>query len=120
MKIPITEDTVGEIVTLIYIEAQKVIKAKVAQLEDVELIAQLRAQSLDDYSRVLAYLNQTKAHRRGGDETICVASSSIAVWFGLHAPAMKRIRDKLKRENAVRVKRYDDHLHIYYHVPTAA
>ena len=116
MKIEITAHTLAEVGNAIAASAMKIIQDKVNRLDDVELVAEIRATQIPDYSKVVGYLTHTKLHayspilRR-------VENRFLAQIFGLHVLAMKRIRDRLLLERGATVRREDDRLWIYFARP---
>ena len=119
MKVELSNTAIQEIDTAIALGAVTAITKKVHELEDEELIHQLRAGEFTDRERVETYLKQTKLntikHPQG--KVISVENVHLARTFGITVPAMKKIRDELAATGRVMTSRKGDRLTIQYLQP---
>jgi hypothetical protein len=114
MKISITKEDINGVAALLSVSAMSILNQTVAQLEDKELVAQLREQKLNDYDRIVAYLDRTQLHRDPAASGVRISNSNLWFLFRLSVFALKRVRDRLVTEKKATVRSHNGTIHIFY------
>jgi len=116
MKIEITDELIAGMATQIRKDALARITSTVRQLEDEELLSEIRASSVTNKDKVLAYLKRTNLN--GGQEEprfVQVSSEYVRKGLGLHPHEMKPIRDEMEGEHTIWTRKESrGGLHIYF------
>ena len=122
MKIEISKQVIDDIANTIATDARKAITGKILQIEDNELISQIRAGQGNHFQKVVAYFTYTKLNRyiSGGRTVVIVENGELAKSLGLHVLAMKGVRDELVQRGSAVVYRDINRLKIRYFLPEPA